>query len=234
MQTAEGSRTKRRRRSRTQDRTRIGSGSQECLVLHESRGVPCRNGTEIERRNRQDDLYLQKIEPRTPAQSPERLRILEQLLNLNMELGLYESNEEFRRYDEAYDRWEAAGRRGPEPKLSSAKSQNQWRVVSTRAENLLRQFPKARNADETMFNLAVAYQFQKREKDAARAYTQLIQKYPNLPKAGDAYFQLGDFLLRQAEFPRGNEQLQTGPQVQAFEGVFVGAVQTGLALLQPF
>ncbi len=144
--------------------------------------------------------YLQKIEPRTPAQSPERLRILEQLLNLNMELGLYESNDEFRRYDEAYERWDGSGRRGPEPKLSAAKSQNQWRLVATRAENLLRQFPRARNADDTMFNLAVAYQFQKRDKDAARAYTQLITKYPNSPKSGDAYFQLGDFYFDKLNF----------------------------------
>ena len=144
--------------------------------------------------------YLQKIEPRTPAQSPERLRILEQLLNLNLELGLYESNDEFRRYDEAYDRWEAGGRKGQEPKLSNARSQNQWRVVASRAENLLRQFPKARNADETTFNQAVAYQFLKRDKDAARTYTQLITKYPNSPKAGDAYFQLGDFYFDKLNF----------------------------------
>ncbi len=144
--------------------------------------------------------YLQKIEPRTPPQSPERLRILEQLLNLNLELGLYESNDEFRRYNESYERWDGSGRRGPEPKLSSVKSQNQWRLVSTRAENLLRQFPRARNADETMFNQAVAYQFLKREKDAARTYTQLITKYPNSSKAGDAYFQLGDFYFDKLNF----------------------------------
>ena len=144
--------------------------------------------------------YLQKLEPKTPAQSPERLRILEQLLNLNLELGLYESNDEFRSYDEAFERWDGGGRRGPEPKLSSSKSQGQWRVVLSRAENLLRQFPRARNADETMFNLAVAFQFLKREKDAARTYTQLITKYPNSPKAGDAYFQLGDFYFDKLNF----------------------------------
>ncbi|MEY4631220.1 MAG: hypothetical protein RIQ81_1340 [Pseudomonadota bacterium] len=144
--------------------------------------------------------YLLKIEPRTPPQSPERLRILEQLLNLNMELALYESNDEFRRYDEAYERWDNGGRRGPEPKLVSSKSQNQWRVVANRAENLLRQFPRARNADETMFNQAVAYQFLKRDKDAARAYTTLIRKYPNSPKAGDAYFQLGDYNFDKVNF----------------------------------
>ena len=144
--------------------------------------------------------YLQKIEPRTRPQSPERLRTLEQLLQLNMELALYTSNEEFRRYDEAYERWENGGRRGPEPKLVASKSQNQWRVVATRAENLLRQFPRARTADETMFNQAVAYQYLKRNKDAARTYTALITKYPASPKAGDAYFQLGDFYFDNINF----------------------------------
>lgn len=153
-------------------------------------------GSEIEK----TISYLRRIEPRTAKGSPERLRILEQLLNLNMELGLYKSNDEFRAYDEAYERWDANGRRGREPRLSVNKSQQQWKVVARRATDLLRQYPRARNADETTFNLAVAYQFLKREKDAARTYTQLITKYPNSPKAGDAYFQLGDFYFDKLNF----------------------------------
>ena len=144
--------------------------------------------------------YLAKTEKRMPAQSTARLEMLEKLVNLHLELAVYEANAEYRNYDSDYESWENSGRKGREPKLNTTKSMTQWKVVAQRAEYVLKTFPRSKNSDVTMFNQAVSYQYLQRDKEAARAYSALITKYPNSVKAGDAYFQLGDFYFDRTDF----------------------------------
>lgn len=144
--------------------------------------------------------YLAKTEKRMPAQSTARLEMLEKLVNLHLELAVYEANAEYRNYDTQYEAWENGGRKGTEPKLNTSRSNNQWKVVAQRAEYVLKTFPRSKNSDVTMFNQAVSYQYLQRDKEAARAYSALITKYPNSVKAGDAYFQLGDFYFDRTDF----------------------------------
>jgi len=144
--------------------------------------------------------YLSRTEKRMPPQSTARLEMLEQLVNLHLELAIYEANAEYRKYDDDYERWENAGAKGAAPKLSTAKSSRVWREIIRRADSVLKLFPRSKNADVTMFNKAVALQFLGQEKEAARAYSQLISRYPNSDKAGDAYFQLGDYYFDRTDF----------------------------------
>lgn len=143
---------------------------------------------------------LSKNAARLPKKSTSRLDMREKLLNLRLEAAVYNANQEMRVYDRKWEAWDRGGRKGVEPKLDDQKSRNNWKVLAQDAQTLLDEYPRAQNADNTMFNMGLAYNFLKQDKEAARIFSQLIAKYPNSQKAGDAYFSLGDFYFDKTDF----------------------------------
>lgn len=143
---------------------------------------------------------LSKNAARLPKKSTSRLDMREKLLNLRLEAAVYNANAEMRVYDKKWEAWDRGGRKGPEPKLDDARSRNNWKILAQDAQTLLEEYPRAQNADSTMFNMGLAYNFLKQDKEAARIFSQLISKYPNSQKAGDAYFSLGDFYFDKTDF----------------------------------
>jgi TolA-binding protein len=144
--------------------------------------------------------YLEKTAKGLPQRSPQRLQILERVLNLHMEQATYVRSEEERDYDRRWRAWDAAGRKGAEPKISTSKSMGHWKAVVTQSSDILQEYPRSENADQITYNKAVALQYLGNEKDAARIFTQLIQKYPNSAISGDAYASLGDFYFDRNDF----------------------------------
>ncbi len=144
--------------------------------------------------------YLSKQSARMPKKSTTRLEMRERLVNLRLESAVYYANQENRSYDEKWSSWENGGRKGTEPKLDESRSKEQWKTLADDAQTLLNEYPRSKNADVTMFNMGLAFNFLKREKDGARVFSQLIAKYPNSQKAGDAYFALGDFYFDRTDF----------------------------------
>ncbi len=144
--------------------------------------------------------YLSKQSARMPKKSTTRLEMRERLVNLRLESAVYYANQENRSYDEKWSSWENGGRKGTEPKLDESRSKEQWKTLADDAQTLLNEYPRSKNADVTMFNMVLAFNFLKREKDGARVFSQLIAKYPNSQKAGDAYFALGDFYFDRTDF----------------------------------
>jgi tetratricopeptide (TPR) repeat protein len=144
--------------------------------------------------------YLKRIYPTMPKKSTARLEMRERLVNLHMEAAVYITNGEMRTYDRNWNAWDARGRKGREPKLNTSKSKREWENLSRESKSVLKEYPRAKNADVVLFNLGLAQNFLKRDKEAARTFSQLIQKYPNSQKAGDAYFALGDFYFEKTDF----------------------------------
>ncbi len=144
--------------------------------------------------------YLDKQSARMPKGSTTRLEMRERLVNLRLEGAVYHANQEMRQYDNAWEAWDRGGRKGPEPKLNDSRSKGEWKRLADDAKTLLAEYPRSKNADTTLFNMALAYNFLKQEKEAARLFSQLIAKYPNSQKAGDAYFALGDFYFDKTDF----------------------------------
>lgn len=145
-------------------------------------------------------VYLEKTAKSLPPKSPQRLQILERILNLQMEQATYVRSEEERIYDKKWKAWQAGGKKGPEPRLVSTKSMGHWKKVIAESSEILQEYPRSENADQITYNKAVALQYLGKEKDAARIFTQLIQKYPNSAIAGDAYASLGDFYFDRNDF----------------------------------
>jgi TolA-binding protein len=144
--------------------------------------------------------YLSKTAERMPKKSTARLEMREKLINLRLEAAIYHTNQEMRRYDRDWAAWDNGGRKGTEPRLDDSRSKGMWATLARDGQTLLTEFPRSKNADVTMFNMGLANFFLKREKDAARIFSQLISKYPNSQKAGDAYFALGDFYFDKSDF----------------------------------
>lgn len=144
--------------------------------------------------------YLSKQSARMPKKSTTRLEMRDRLVNLRLEAAVYHANQEMQRYDRQWEAWNNGGRKGAEPKVDESKSREQWATLAEEAQTLLNEYPRSKNADVTLFNMGLAYNFLKREKDAARIFSQLIAKYPNSQKAGDAYFALGDFYFDRTDF----------------------------------
>jgi TolA-binding protein len=144
--------------------------------------------------------FYEKTEKTLPAKSSARLQMLNRLVNLYVENAVYEANAEFRRYDQAYSAWERGGRKGKAPQVDSRSSKGVWKQVAGKVSHVMKQFPNTKNADELMFNQALALGYLGQEKESARIYSDLIQKYPNSDRAGEAYFQLGDFFFDKNDF----------------------------------
>lgn len=144
--------------------------------------------------------YLQKQVVRMPKKSPTRLEVRDRLVNLRLEAALYYASQAVRKYDQEWEAWDQGGRKGREPKLDESRSRAQWAELAKDAQSLLEEYPRSKNADVTMFNMALAFYQLKKEKEAARLYSQIIAKYPNSAKAGDSYYALGEFYFDRNDF----------------------------------
>jgi TolA-binding protein len=144
--------------------------------------------------------FYERTERTLPPKSSARSQMLERLVNLYLENAVYEANAEFRRYDQAYDAWSRAGGKGKSPQVDNRVSKGVWKQVAAKSAYVLKEFPRSKEADSLMFNQGIALQYLGQEKESAKIYTALIQKYPNSPKAGEAYFQLGDFFFGKQDF----------------------------------
>jgi tetratricopeptide (TPR) repeat protein len=144
--------------------------------------------------------FYERSERTLPKKSSQRVVFLKRLVDLYLELAVYETNVEARNYDKAYSAWERAGAKGKSPVINNKDSKAIWAKVVIKASDVLKQFPNTTGADGLMFNQGYALQYLGKDKESAKAYTDLIQKYPNSDKAGDAYYQLGDFFFDKNNF----------------------------------
>ena len=135
-----------------------------------------------------------------PKGDPKRLELMQRMLQLNLENAAYVSSQEQIKYDEEWQSWDSNGRRGPEPRLRNNKSSGLWKRVVALSNQMMKEYPKGQNIDEVNFTNALALQFLGKDKEAARSYSQLIQKYPNSKSAGNAYFALGDYYFDKNDF----------------------------------
>ena len=146
--------------------------------------------------------YLQKTVKSMPKRSNSRQAMLVKILNLRLEQATYEALEEQSKYDQAWEAWDRGGRRGREPRLTSSRSKRRWEQVVSGAQGLLREFPRAKNADLILFDLALAQQFLGRNAAAAKSFNQLIKRFPKSKLLGDAFFFLGDHYFDGNQFKK--------------------------------
>ncbi len=144
--------------------------------------------------------YLDKQASRQRKRSRGKMQFVEKALQLRVEYAILQRNQEEQVYDNQYNRWEAKGAKGREPKLNTNKSNSLWKSVAKKSSTFLKEYPKAPNADKVLFQKGFAYEFLAQRKTAAKIYSQLVQKYPKSETAGEAYFSLGEYYFDRNEF----------------------------------
>ena len=143
---------------------------------------------------------LESTGEKLPKKSAKRGEVLEKILNLRLEQAAYVSSQEGRKYDAEFEAWNHGGKKGVGPKLDSSQSNEHWTKVAGIASRILEEYPSGKSADIVAFNYALALQFLNKDQEAAKAFSQLIQKYPNSPVSGDAYASLGDYYFERQDF----------------------------------
>ncbi len=132
--------------------------------------------------------------------SADRLKMLMRLLNLHKEQAMYVAKREEMNYEKAYDRWEAGGSKGPEPKRDNSKSSKNWKAVMNLASDITKEYPRNPDGVKVMEINGIAHKGAGLDEDAARIFTQLIQKYPHATETGTAYHFLGEFYYDRLDF----------------------------------
>jgi TolA-binding protein len=135
-----------------------------------------------------------------PKGSNARLSIMMRTLDLNLEQAAYTRNQEEVRYASRWESWDAGGRKGPEPKVDSKRSDGYWRKVINQADRIMKEYPKNGEADRVIFTRAFAFSYLGRQQEAAKLYSQLVERYPNSDVSGDALTALGDFYFDRNDF----------------------------------
>lgn len=145
--------------------------------------------------------YLNSTLKSLPKNSPQRLGIMEKVLNLYIEQASYVASTEHSKYDRAWQKW-VRRKRGPEPRLNNSKSNAIWKVVIRVASQALKEFPRAKSGDQLLFSRAIAHTFINQYDRATGIFKTITKRYPNSNFAGESYFALGDYFFERSDFSK--------------------------------
>lgn len=149
--------------------------------------------------------YLHGLLRSFPKGSMQRLKVLEKLLNLHFEQARYVASDEQYKFEKTWDKWEAGGYKGAEPRVDNRYSRKHWESVSKSARGIMMEYPKNPNADRANYSDALAMQFLGRDREAVSSFQTLISRYPKSPIFFDAHFALGEYFFDNHRF---NEALK--------------------------
>ena len=157
---------------------------------------------------KRDELIadLQAIIPRIPD-SERKADLYFQLAELHWEKARYVSLLEVKEYDEAYAKWLQA-RKGAEPKVSSARSDEQRRKALELYQIVLKNYPQYERKDEVLFVQAYnLYEVGKKD-EAVQGYRDLIWQYPKSKFVPDAFVQIGEHYFQSNDLPHAREAFE--------------------------
>ena len=153
-------------------------------------------------------MQMRNIAKKLPRKSPERLKVMKRMLNLQLEQAAYITSQEYEQYEQKWQAWAGRGQKGVEPQVEHTKSNRMWLKFISLSGAVIKEFPKSKELDAVIYNQSLGLQFLGREDEAARSLSQLIQKYPNSSIAGDAYHSLGDYYFSKSEFDKARTNYQ--------------------------
>ncbi|MFK7872166.1 MAG: tol-pal system YbgF family protein [Oligoflexales bacterium] len=152
--------------------------------------------------------YLDRTAIRLPKKSKSRFRTYEKIINLYMEQAVFVAREEERSYDRSWERWDRNKRKGKEPKINSKRSKKFWLNIVNRSRSLIREYPKVEEVPELMFQQGLALEFAGRTEQSVRVLKKLVNKYPESPVVGEAYYSLGDYDFERSRFTKARTYYQ--------------------------
>lgn len=106
----------------------------------------------------------------------------------------YLYNQEFKEFDDAYQKWVDGGREGKEPQLAqfAKKSDAYKKQALQNYAVVLEQFPDYPRLDEILYIMAFNEYEAGKKKEAVDNYSKLIRQYPKSEYVSDSYLALGE------------------------------------------
>lgn len=111
---------------------------------------------------------------------------------LHAERHDYLRDVEITQYDKRYKHWERKGKKGPEPKLTFARSKRELLNSARSFRKLVRTYPKHPRADAALYSLAKTLGRLKND-SASLYFKQLIRSHPNSTLIAQAHLALGEY-----------------------------------------
>lgn len=145
-------------------------------------------------------MQMRNIVKKLPPKSPQKLEVMKKMLQLQLEQAAFITSKEHEKYEQKWNKWIAAGKKGPEPQLVHTNSSRMWQKFIRLSKALAKEYPKHPELDKVYYNLSLGLQFLERHDESAKVLTNLIKKFPNSPIAGDAYYSLGDYYFDKNNF----------------------------------
>lgn len=195
-------------KERTDNITKKQKGAESLREKRESGGRRL-NRSEIQRIASERQLsgalskeikYAEQVLKKLPANSPQRPRILQRLIENYHQRSLLVFFAESRKYDREWKAWDKGGRKGKEPTLDMTASTAWTSKVVQKAQQMITEYPKDPEIDEAYFQIAYALDTLGKRKEAAAYYSQLVGKFPNSQRVADSHFAVGEFYFDQTDF----------------------------------
>ena len=143
---------------------------------------------------------MRKILRSQPPKSPEKLRIMKRMLQLQLDQAVHITSKEHEQYEQQWTIWNSNGQKGAEPQLVHTKSNRMWLKFTNLSSAIIREYPNNKTLDAVMKNQGLGLEFLNKEDEAAKVYSSLIKNYPNSSYAGDAYHSLGDYYFQKNQY----------------------------------
>lgn len=116
---------------------------------------------------------------------------------------------ELEEYTEAFNTWQKQDEktRGPEPRLTYKRSEDQLHNAVNAFRRLVNKFPKHPRTDAALYALAKSMA-RLNDDGAINYYKQLVRNHPNSPLIPDAYLAMGEFYFDKHQIPEAVESYQ--------------------------
>lgn len=150
--------------------------------------------------------YLNETVKTLPRGSKSRYAMFDRIINLSLEQAAYVTNEEHKKYAQAWDAWNKGGRKGKEPKVDNKVSDRYWTQIYTLAMKLKQEFATFPGVEALYFDGILALQFLGRNEEAVQELKHIIATYKKSAVIGEAHFALGEYYFDKHDFKKAQEE----------------------------
>jgi TolA-binding protein len=134
---------------------------------------------------------IQKLLQAPNMQGNRKFELYLRLGEIYAERAEYLRDIEMKEYEQKYQTWTKAGKKGTEPSLSNKSSQSELLKSTEAFRKLVREFPKHPRTDAALYSLAKTLMLLEND-NSVLYFNQLVQNHPQSTLLADTYLALGE------------------------------------------
>lgn len=150
-------------------------------------------------KHEKDLLNLREKAEKYPMGDKRRTGWDERIVQAQFQMAVFERNKEESDYILEWERWAQRGLKGKEPKLYTEESESLFEDLKQFSQELIESY-----GEKVSFNMSlyygIAHLYTKREKNAARIFSNAIETDGSLDQKGDFFIGLGEYYFNQEDY----------------------------------